>query len=614
VVGRLQLEHVALTGMDVPDAIVSFGTELSVVEGPSDTGKTFIVDCIDFMLGASSVREVPELKSYSHVLLALTLPDGNSVTLRRSVAGGNVDLYEGLWSSAPDEAPARSLRKSHAANNEDTLSGYLLAQVGLNGRAVRKNKYNKLVSLSFRDIAHLCVVDEIAMQAETPPELTGQYTTKTKELSVLRVLLEDSDDSNLTEISDKTDARKLTAARAEVIEAFISRVQGRLKDAPDAVDLRAQLGRLNAEADKLTDAVNGRYAARDKLGEERSKVARLTRAKGLRHDEIRETHARFEVLLAQYRSDLERLDLIEEAGKLWKFFDTGTCPYCGAAEEHQHPHWAVEEIGPEFRESLDAERSRTKGLAFDLRTTLLDLRQQDEIVVAEYSELQARGRELDILYRRAEREAVPASEELKRVLNRRAELQKVESLYGQLRELEEARKAIQDEDSGELVAAADQMNGIVVDEFSAELRTTLRNWGYPHADSVRYDRPAQDVWAHGQLRSSHGKGVRALLHAAFTVSLAQYCLARDIPHPGFVVLDSPLVTYRAPSTRNGREEIELVSERFYQDLATRFIGQAIVMENIDVPTELDNTRVTEFTGDAEIGRLGFLQPLKSGTY
>ena len=38
--------------------------------------------------------------------------------------------------------------------------------------------------------------------------------------------------------------------------------------------------------------------------------------------------------------------------------------------------------------------------------------------------------------------------------------------------------------------------------------------------------------------------VRAILHAAFTLSLAQYCFDRDFPHPGFVVLDSPLVTYR----------------------------------------------------------------------
>jgi hypothetical protein len=60
-------------------------------------------------------------------------------------------------------------------------------------------------------------------------------------------------------------------------------------------------------------------------------------------------------------------------------------------------------------------------------------------------------------------------------------------------------------------------------EFSDELSKRLKAWGYPEADSVRYDRIEQDIQAGDQFRSSHGKGVRAILHAAFTLGLAQYC-------------------------------------------------------------------------------------------
>ena len=43
----------------------------------------------------------------------------------------------------------------------------------------------------------------------------------------------------------------------------------------------------------------------------------------------------------------------------------------------------------------------------------------------------------------------------------------------------------------------------------------------------------------GKLRSENDAGVRALLDAAFTSTLV-YCTEKGRPHPGFVILESPL--------------------------------------------------------------------------
>jgi len=58
-----------------------------------------------------------------------------------------------------------------------------------------------------------------------------------------------------------------------------------------------------------------------------------------------------------------------------------------------------------------------------------------------------------------------------------------------------------------------------------------------------------DVSARGTTRADHGRGMRALLHAAFSIALARYCLDRHLPHLGFLVLASPLVTYKEPAFR-----------------------------------------------------------------
>ena len=111
------------------------------------------------------------------------------------------------------------------------------------------------------------------------------------------------------------------------------------------------------------------------------------------------------------------------------------------------------------------------------------------------------------------------------------------------------------------------------------------------------------------MRSAHGKGVRAILHAAFTIGLAQYCFNNNRPHPGFVVLDSPLVTYRPPRAGETVDENVLdidVASRFYSDIQESVEGQVIVMENMDPPNGLKaGSTDIFFTGVAGEGRAGF---------
>lgn len=105
-----------------------------------------------------------------------------------------------------------------------------------------------------------------------------------------------------------------------------------------------------------------------------------------------------------------------------------------------------------------------------------------------------------------------------------------------------------------------------------------------------------DIRAGGRPRASRGKGVRSVLHSAFTTSLAQFCQSNDRPHPGFIVLDSPVVTYRDPINEEPiGEDVDLtphVVDHFYRDMLD-FPGQAVILENGDPPADvLSAARVT----------------------
>ncbi|MGJ3558013.1 hypothetical protein ACR6C2_00170 [Streptomyces sp. INA 01156] len=56
---------------------------------------------------------------------------------------------------------------------------------------------------------------------------------------------------------------------------------------------------------------------------------------------------------------------------------------------------------------------------------------------------------------------------------------------------------------------------------------------------MSYDQYSAELFVGDHARAGHGKGMRAVLHASFAVSLAEYCLSKEYRHPGFVVLDSP---------------------------------------------------------------------------
>ena len=97
-------------------------------------------------------------------------------------------------------------------------------------------------------------------------------------------------------------------------------------------------------------------------------------------------------------------------------------------------------------------------------------------------------------------------------------------------------------------------------DFSQCVSQVLKDWHFPGNCHVSFDDTTYDLKIDGKLRRDNGKGVRAITHAAFKVALLLFCRKNNLPHPGFLVLDTPLLTYRDPITsRYG--ELEAMNRR-----------------------------------------------------
>jgi len=103
-------------------------------------------------------------------------------------------------------------------------------------------------------------------------------------------------------------------------------------------------------------------------------------------------------------------------------------------------------------------------------------------------------------------------------------------------------------------------------------------------------------------------------HSAFKVALLMFCRERNLPHPGFIILDTPLLTYRDPLRAKAGpltpDEKELrntsLKDFFFEHLSeVSKLGQIIVVENVDLPSNIEALgNVETFTGDPTNGRFG----------
>lgn len=610
---RLTLTHLTFIGTNFEPASVEFGPQLTLIRGPSDTGKSFIVDALDFMMGASALKEIPERAGYSMVLLGLELPSGGRVTLARSVSGGSFSLFLSDIRQGPLPVADETLAPRHSPSADSNISRYLLKQVDLDDKRVRKNARGETDTLSFRNLAHLCVVDETQMQSETQPALTGNYVGKTKEISVLKLILQAEDDSTVVAVPSAQETARVSGAKVEVIDRLIAEVEAKLSETPDAEQLRDQLARLNNSINEQNTAMSQVWTRRAEASESLRQAQQSLGASRTELAEVVALQSRFGLLRKQYESDLARLATIKEAGNLLGYFAAGVCPFCGAEPDHQHYNLECEGDATAFSDSVEAEIQKTESLRADLLLTIDDLGHRETQVRTSSQSATALIGEWQWTLRGVEEELAPQQNDLRELVALRSGIEKSLGLYDQIADLQRMKAQIEDDAQVDGAVVSEGLNLGALREFSSEISKRLGDWGYPDAQTVRYDRAQQDIQAGDQFRSAHGKGVRAILHAAFTLGLAQYCFDRDIAHPGFVVLDSPLVTYRPPDNPDD-DEVDAalpagIVAAFYRDVQSRFDGQVIIIENLDPTEPLDEDSVDEvFTKRSDQGRYGFFPP------
>jgi hypothetical protein len=181
------------------------------------------------------------------------------------------------------------------------------------------------------------------------------------------------------------------------------------------------------------------------------------------------------------------------------------------------------------------------------------------------------------------------------------------------RRLDEPTKAVRKEEpvvEEKSPEVAQYLSKSVQRDFSMTVGEILQQWHFPSATDVYFDEKTKDVVIGGRPRGSRGAGLCAITYSAFVLALFEYCRSRSMPHPGFVILDSPLIAYKEPVPDDENISASDLKPRFYEHLE-KFAGseQVFVIDNTDPPAEYA-TKGNHFTANEKYGRYGLFPPLR----
>jgi hypothetical protein len=607
-VSKLTLLHLTFLGPGKAPAGVEFGTGLTVIYGASDTGKSFIVEAVDYMLGASKLKAIQEAEGYTRILLGLLLEDGQTITLVRAPDDNNVYVFNRDLRELPSEPPDKTLSFKHSPKSERNVSRFLLGKLGADGRKILKNARHELRSLSFRDLAHLCVISETQMAAPRSPVLcSGQYNKQTQEKSVFKLLLTGEDEAEDREGPSDVE-KKVGKGKIDLLDQLIAENHGNLTLQANETGLRGQLGRLAASLADAAAAVDQLVARRSVLvGQYRALETEATDNRR-RVREVHDLLARFGLLRQQYESDLSRLQMVGEAGNMLGYFRSGTCVFCGAEPEHQQPGHHLEET-TQLQAAVAADARKTTELHTDLLSTIDDLETQLGSLNAAHAANQDEAARINGDLADLDERLTPLHASTNELLTTRSQIERELTIYAQIQQLEGVKAGLASTPATPPPARPDGIPAVELIEFERMVQQTLLAWKVPGDNRVRYDPATAEVSVDGRARVSRGKGMRSIIHAAFSTALAQHSLERGLIHPGFVVLDSPVLTYRQPNeTVNDTELTPNVVEHFYRGLLNSFPSQVIVVENGDPPPDIDEYAQVYAFSTSNSDRAGFFPP------
>lgn len=485
---------------------------------------------------------------------------------------------------------------------------------------LRKNNDGEPQRLTIRTFVPTIIVDEVSVIEEQSPVLGRGGFDETPRKRMLAYMLSGKDDASVVASEKKAIVTARLNAQVALINDLLGPLEQKLQDMPTD-QTEDSIEKIDATIAKVSDELAAIETERATLLVKRDTASDINIKAETQVLAIDQLLTRYQLLSEHYTSDLNRLDFIAEGTHYFDGLQTMLCPLCGQDMDHEHAHQAAEVSSGTYA-AARAEAAKILAQRADLEDAIGSLEQRRDARDTERANALA-------AYQDAERKLASISQpavtnsaaQLRRLHARRLELESARNTSEQVETLRALKTGIEESNAGKgkIKKQWESLPGTSLLAFCKEVEAILKAWKWEGEGRVEFDEKSFDIKVDGQTRQSHGAGFRAVLYSAFVIALIHYCQKNNLPHPGFVVIDKPLTSYKRQGAKAANVSDNPVStgvEAAFWESLTKISNdvQIIIVENKEPPAAVAAALNYEwFAGnEAEPGdRVGFIPEVPS---
>lgn len=217
----MYFSRIAVLGPSKPTAEIILDKGLNVISGASETGKSYIIELMDYILGAhDQPKPIDQAKGYQRVQAEIRFFDGKIFTLCRYFKDNLIEAAECRFEDFDrNEKTKLSIKHSEKTDN---ISAFLLSLLQINGKMLKDTRFNGTNSLSFRDFARFLLVKEKRIITESSPVFDEFSPDKTENKSLFKFIVTGIDDSDLPQFENPEFQKSRIKGKIELLRKEIS--------------------------------------------------------------------------------------------------------------------------------------------------------------------------------------------------------------------------------------------------------------------------------------------------------------------------------------------------------------------------------------------------------
>lgn len=602
---RIYIEKLVVSGGGHKATVIDFKPGLNFILGPSNTGKSLVMDCLDYMFGFSPKKNRPSKiveNSYGYERITLHLAtDKGTVILERKIGDTKITV-----SGTDPTVDHGSYSIGHKARKN--INSVYLHLLGIDEpHSVRSaEKGSKTQDLTWRSMLHLFFIRQSDVARESSALLAPGSVGHTASAAVLLYLLTGQDANDLAADEDP----KISEAKKK---ALISYIQEKVKESTARREkLEQALASFNitdprASVEQVRKEISGLQSQLDTATKESQQImsqiyewnGKLSESKTVGHN--------FSVLRQQYQSDIRRIGfIVDGVASISPVRKKVKCPICGEETERVQDH--------SFIDASAAELEKIKKHLSELGDAQRSVERQQEIITVTIRTLEEKKDAIDSLITDQLQPQLSSFEEK---LERQLKLVRLSSELEVVRQNENQYRSDLFSKETEETPEVSKHNIFkdyeydIIHGFGEKLREILSASKIGGAATARLNMENFDIEIGGFKKSvSMGGGFCGILNTITTLAMSAYLIDLDRNAPGFYAVDSSLTQL---SEAEHKEQSDTIKQNFIEYLiAHAHERQVIIVEQTKrmpfIPDEDEEkgVHVIRFSRNKKEGRYGFL--------